>query len=312
MPRYLTAVYALVIDTTRVYFTLLKVLIPAMLVVKGLEMIGAIAWLGAALSPLMSWLGLPDALGIVWATTLVTNMFTGLVVFYEVAGDLSLNVAQVSVLGTLMLVGHALPVEGAVARRAGVPWWATLVLRVGGALILGALLHYTYASIGLLQEPVELVWRPDPVPDTLEAWCLAQIQTLAMIFIFILGLMALLRMLRQLGLERWIHLGLSPLLRLLGIGKSAANVTVIGFTLGLSYGAGLLIRDVETGVMTKRDSILALCFLGLCHSIIEDTLLILLIGADLSGIFWARIAFAFSVIALLSRIRWPGGRLAIE
>ena len=56
------------------------------------------------------------------------------------------------------------------------------------------------------------------------------------------------------GLERWIHLGLLPLLTLLGIGRSAANVTVIGFTLGLSYGAGLLIRDVQNGVLSRRDS----------------------------------------------------------
>lgn len=37
-------------------------------------------------------------------------------------------------------------------------------------------------------------------------------------------------------------------LRVLGIGQSAANVTVIGVVLGLSYGAGLLIRDLDAGV----------------------------------------------------------------
>ena len=38
------------------------------------------------------------------------------------------------------------------------------------------------------------------------------------------------------------------LLRVLGIGQSAANVTVIGVALGLSYDAGLLIRDLNAGV----------------------------------------------------------------
>ncbi len=108
-------------DAFFVYVTLLKVLIPALLVVKGLEWLGAIEWLGEMLSPLMGWLGLPDAMGVVWAATLLTNIFTGLVVFFEVAGDMSLSVAQVTVLGALMLVGHSLPVEGAVAKRAGVP-----------------------------------------------------------------------------------------------------------------------------------------------------------------------------------------------
>ncbi|SEM67931.1 nucleoside recognition domain-containing protein [Halomonas caseinilytica] len=292
-------------DAFFVYVTLLKVLIPALLVVKGLEWLGAIEWLGEMLSPLMGWLGLPDAMGVVWAATLLTNIFTGLVVFFEVAGDMSLSVAQVTVLGALMLVGHSLPVEGAVAKRAGVPWWVTMVLRLGGALMLGGILHWVYAMGGLLQETAEIAWRPAPLPEGALAWGMAQLRTLSMIYPIILGLMVLLAVLRHLGLERLIHLALAPLLRVLGIGRSAANITVIGFTLGLSYGAGLLIRDVDAGGMTRRDSFLALCFLGLCHSVIEDTLLILLLGADLTGVLWARWLFACLIIAILSR--WPDG-----
>lgn len=203
-----------------------------------------------------------------------------------------------------MLVGHSIPVEGAVAKRAGIPWWATLVLRVGGALLLAWLLHCFYSYFGLLQAPVALVWQPSlSTATTLSSWAIAQLETLALIFVIILALIVFLKLLKKLGLERWIHLGLLPLLKLLGIGRSAANVTVIGFTLGLSYGAGLLIRDVQNGVLGKRDSTLAVCFLGLCHSVIEDTLLILMLGADIAGILWARLLFAVIVTAMIAR--WP-------
>ena len=47
---------------------------------------------------------------------------------------------------------------------------------------------------------------------------------------------------------------------------------------------------------------MSMAFLGLCHSLIEDTLLILLLGADLSAILWARLGFSLLVIAVLSRI----------
>lgn len=301
--RCANAAWKLVRDALSVYTTLLKVMVPALLIVKGLEWLGAIGWLGEVLSPLMGWLGLPDAMGVVWAATLLTNIFTGLVVFFEVAGDMSLSVAQVTVLGALMLVGHSLPVEGAVAKRAGVPWWVTLALRLGGALVLGGILHWVYATGGLLQETAEIAWRPAPVPEGPLAWGMAQLRTLAMIYLIILGLLLLLAVLRHLRLERLIHLALAPLLGVLGIGRSAANTTVIGFTLGLSYGAGLLIRDVDAGVMNRRDSFLALCFLGLCHSVIEDTLLILLLGADLTGVLWARLLFACLVIFAMAR--WP-------
>ncbi|MDQ7735485.1 hypothetical protein QT231_22515 [Halomonas sp. SpR1] len=291
-------------DALRVYVTLLKILIPALLIVKGLELLGVVDWLGTLLAPLMNVLGLPEQLGVVWAAALFTNLYTAIAVFFQVAGDMSLSVEQVTVLGALMLVGHSIPVEGAVAKRAGVPWWATLALRVGGALLFAWLLHCFYSTFGLLQAPVELIWQPSLSSEpTLSGWAVAQLETLALIFVIILALIVLLKLLRKLGLERWIHLVLLPLLKLLGIGRSAANVTVIGFTLGLSYGAGLLIRDVQNGVLSKRDSTLALCFLGLCHSVIEDTLLILMLGADVAGILWARLLFAVVVVAIIAR--WP-------
>ena len=93
-----------------------------------------------------------------------------------------------------------------------------------------------------------------------------------------------------------------PLLRLTGIGRNAANITVIGVTLGLTFGAGLLLRDIRSGTLSRRDVWLAIGFLGLAHSLIEDTLLILLIGADLSGILWARLVFAIGLIGLLARL----------
>lgn len=291
----------MLLDAVRMYLTLLKILVPALIVVKALEMAGGIEWLGQLLGPVMAWVGLPAVLGVVWAATLMTNLVTGLIVFFEVIGDTSLTVAQITVLSSLMLIGHSLPVEGAVARRAGVPWTFTILLRVGGALLLGGFLHYLYSTTAVLQEPAAFAWEPDARPDTLIAWALSQVKTLAVVFIIILALLILLRALKRLGIERLIHLALAPLLKLLGIGQAAANVTVIGVLLGLSYGAGLVIRDVDSDVMTPRDSFLTLCFLGLAHSMIEDTLLMLVLGADLSGIFWARLVFAILAIAILAR-----------
>ncbi|NWN81781.1 MAG: hypothetical protein HLX48_02135 [Halomonas sp.] len=291
-------------ESWAVYATLLRILVPALLVVKLLDMLGMTAWLSHWLAPLMAPLGLPEPLSLVWAATLLTNIYTGLVIFFEVTQDTPLTVAQVTVLGSLMAIGHSLPVEGAVARKAGVPWWLTLLLRVGGAWLLAWGLQWSYALGDWLQQANQVVWEPTPRDPSLSAWLWAQLQTLATIFFVILGLIALLRLLRRLGIERLIHRLLTPLLRLLGIGPAAANITVIGITLGLSFGAGLLLRETRSGSLTPRDILLTLCFLGLCHSLIEDTLLIMLMGADLSGLLWARLGFALVMIALLARLPW--------
>ncbi|MGR4069277.1 nucleoside recognition domain-containing protein [Billgrantia sp. C5P2] len=287
-----------------VYWTLLKVMVPALLIVKALEMLGMTELLGQWLAPLMAPLGLPEPLSLVWAATLLTNIYTGLVIFFEVTRDTPLTVAQVTVLGVLMAVGHSLPIEGAVARMAGVPWWLTVLLRAGGAWLLGWLLHLSYSWGGWLQHANHVVWQPSAQEATLVAWLQGQATTLATIFVVIFALMSLLRLLHWLGVERLIHKLLYPLLRLLGIGPAAANITVIGITLGLTFGAGLLLREAHSGRLTPRDIVLTLCFLGLCHSLIEDTLLIMLMGADLSGLLWARLGFALVVIAMLARLPW--------
>jgi hypothetical protein len=298
----------LLVQALAVYATLLKVMLPALLVVKALDMAGATGWLAVLLSPSMQLVGLPDAMGLVWATAMLTNLYTAIAVYAGFAAQEPLTVAQATVLGTMMLVSHSLPVEGAVARASGVGWRATLLVRIGGALVLGALLHRVYASSAALQQPARLLGQAPPPDPALTAWALAQLQMLVWILVVIVALMTLLRLLRAVGIERLIHAMLAPLLNLIGIRREAANATVIGITLGLSFGGGLLIREARSGVLTPRDMLLVMSLLGLCHSLIEDTLLMLLLGAHLSGILWARLAFALVVVALIAH--WPRRRAA--
>ena len=290
-------------DIWRIYFALLKVLIPATIVVKILDMLGATQWLAALLSPVMSFVGLSESLGLVWAVALLTNIYTAMVVFYGIAAHEVITVADVSILGVMILMSHALPVEGAVAKATGVSWWITLVVRIGCALILGAILNQVYSWGNWQQQPITLVWQPSTGLDTsLFAWLKDQLQILLSILMVLSGLVTLLKILRKIGIEALMHKALYPLLRGLTLGKEAANITVIGVTLGLSLGAGLLIDEVKQGHITKRDTLLVMSFLGIFHSVIEDTLLILLLGADFAAIVWARLLFAIVVIAIWGRL----------
>lgn len=289
-------------DAVSSYLVLIRLMVPALIIVKALDMAGGTHLLAGVLAPVMHLVGLPPEIGIVWAAALLTSIYTSLAVFADMSLHVPLSVAQVSVLGTMILVAHSLPVEGAVAKATGVPWAATLLIRLGGALVLGALLNLWYSTTGSLQESAIMLWRPEATDASLAAWAIGQLRALGMIFVIILALMTLLRVLKALGIERLMHAALAPLLRLIGIGREASNVTIIGFTLGLSIGAGLLIREARTGKMSRRDIFLTMAFLGLCHSVIEDTLLILLLGADLSAILWTRLAFAILATALLARL----------
>lgn len=299
---YVVALYKQLILLLReaglIYKSLIKILVPAIILVKLLQAAGVVTLVGDLMAPLMNLMGLPSVLSIVWATTVFTNIVTGMVVFVNIAANEPLTVAQATVLGGLMVISHSIPVEGMVARRAGVPWWLTIALRVGGAMLFGWLLHWSYQLTGTLQESNVLAWQPQAVDDSLKGWLFAQVKLLISIFFVIFCLVSVLKIMRAIGIEVILHKIIQPILFLIGANKSAANTVIVGFTLGLTFGAGLLIRDIETGKLDPTHAALVICFLGLCHGLIDDTLLVMLLGAHVSGVLWARVIFATALMAI--------------
>lgn len=297
-------------DSYRVIHTLFRVMIPAIIIVKLLTELGAAKWLGLIFAPLMGWMGLPPEAGLIWASAMLTNIYTGVVIFFSTPGTEHWNIAQVTILGTLLLSAHNLPVELRVAQKAGCRIIPQLVLRVGGGILLGMLLHLVYQHSDAMQATNPVPWTPQTHDPGLAGWALSQLKTLLWTAVVIVLLLTALRLLRLLGIERLLEWLLRPVLRLIGIAPGALSITLIGMTLGLAYGGGLLIREAERGDIAPTDIFAAISLLGLCHSLIEDTLLVMLLGAELSGILGARLAFALVVIALLSRTlhhpRWQG------
>jgi len=101
-------------------------MIPIIIIIKAIEEMGGIVLLSEWLSPVMELVGLSKELGLVWVTTILTNIYAGLIVFINL--DMSLSVAQVSILGSMMIFAYSLPIEAAIAKKAGVNLIATLVL----------------------------------------------------------------------------------------------------------------------------------------------------------------------------------------
>jgi len=283
-------------DIFDVTFTLFKIMIPIIIIIKIVEELGGIVLLSGWLSPIMEFVGLPQELGLVWATTILTNIYAGLIVFINL--DMPLTVAQVSILGSMMLLAHSLPIEAAIAKKAGVNLMATLFIRIGGSLVLAWLLNVSYQFGDFLNQPAIILWQPEITADeSYLTWTISQLKNFGVIFLVISALLFLLKMLKLLGIEKLMAMLLKPFLRILGISKEATNLTIIGITLGLSFGGGLLISEAKRGHIAARDVFTAIMLLNLLHSLIEDTLLIMLIGADFNTIFWGRLVFSVLVVA---------------
>ncbi|WP_407333669.1 hypothetical protein [Enterovibrio sp. 27052020O] len=288
-------------DSVSVATTLYKIMIPTIIVVKIFEEMGGVEWFSGFIAPLMEIVGLPSEMGLVWATAMFINIYSSLVILVNL--DVPMTVAQASILSCMILLAHSMPIEVSLAKKSGVSIWWAIFSRVGGALLFAWLLKLIYTTTGSLQDPAQIIWQSSVSGDIpLSDWALNQVQNLAIVFVIIFALIFMLNLLKVLGIERLIAKVLSPFLRLLGISQEATNLTLIGITLGLSYGGGLLVSEAKKGHIPPRDIFTAITLLGMLHSLIEDTVLMLVIGADFNTIFWGRLMFVLLLVGVISRL----------
>jgi len=95
---------------------------------------------------------------------------------------------------------------------------------------------------------------------------------------------------------------IAPVLRTCGIQKEAAPLTTVGLLLGISYGAGPLVREARSGTIAPRQILLSCVFMGFAHSVVEDTILVVAIGADAVSVLIGRFLFALVATAIIAAV----------
>lgn len=304
------ALRGLLTETWRTSLILFRIMIPVSIVIKILKETGLIELIGAGFAPLMEIIGLPGAMGLVWVTGMVTNLYGGILAFVALSADHPLTVAQVTTLTTMMLVAHSLPVELQVARKAGASLPAIFAVRVGGGYLIGTILYLGYRLTGTLGGPSTISWAAiGPTDPSLAAWALGEARNYGMIFVIIAVLLILMAILKKFGVLALMDRLFGPVLSFIGIGREVTTLSIIGMTLGLAYGGALIIREAQTGRIAPRDRFFSMAFLSLFHSFIEDTLLMASLGGHFSGLLVVRALFAVGVVFAIVRLT---GRMSDE
>lgn len=222
-------------------------------------------------------------------------------VFYVgITADYPLTIAQISVLCSMMLVAHNLPMEVAVSRAAGMKVPVALLTRLGGAVLYGILLNWVYQTWSLFDTPSTLIWQPEPSADTWGAWAIGEVKNFFIIIAIIFVLMSLMKLLKAIKITDVLsNYIVGPFLKLFGISKEASLLVVCGMLLGLAYGGAVIIKEARSGALHYRDVFACLFLMNLCHSLVEDTLLMVLLGAELWGILWGRMIFSFILLFVI-------------
>lgn len=88
---------------------------------------------------------------------------------------------------------------------------------------------------------------------------------------------------------------MAPVLRPLRLPADASLPMVAGFGIGLTYGAGVLIQTAREGQLTRNELTVMCVFLGICHAVVEETILFSAVGAN--GFLLLAIRFAAAAVA---------------
>ena len=281
---------------------LYKILIPFVFIIKFLEIIGAVDLIAKAFDPLMSLMGMPAAFGIIWVTALVVNIYAALILLVNLLPFIDVSVAQITILTVAMLLCHNLIVESAISRSAGVSFLFTVVFRLISAFFACWILNLIYTYFNYLNQPFVTSFTIEPPQTGLLFWLKDQSLYLFYVFIIVVILVTLLEVLKFIGVENILKKILTPPLKFFGISDSAMNIIIVGMTMGLQFGGGILIKEVNSGKIDKQSVFLSILMVNLVHAIFEDTLLMLAVGGHYSGVVFARIIFGLVISLLMFKI----------
>ncbi len=125
------------------------------------------------------------------------------------------------------------------------------------------------------------------------------------IAIIVIPLMVAMQFLEELKILEKVSRRLEKVVSVIGISGAGALPLLVGMTLGLAYGAGMIIKYGRDGKLTQREMILIITFLSLNHSLFEDVLLFVAIGAQGTILQIIRMVVAVSFTAALARFIKP-------
>ncbi|ELK47962.1 hypothetical protein D479_04368 [Halobacillus sp. BAB-2008] len=279
-------------------WTLGKVIFPVTLIVTILQYTPVLPWVIDRLEPMMRWIGLSGEAAVPLVLGNALNLYAGIAAILS----FEFTVKEVFIMAIMLSFSHNLLIESTVAKKVGVSWWIVICVRVGLALLAAVTVNLVWnggseiAQYGLAPEQAA-------DPEGWSAIIFHGVQTAFMgivqLALIVIPLMIVMQYLRERGwLDRfsgWI----APATRFLGMERNTSMTLVAGLTIGLAYGAGLMIQAVKEDGVSKKDMTLAVIFLVSCHAVVEDTLVFIPLGIPVWPLLVIRLLTAVILTAVI-------------
>lgn len=274
---------------------ILIVMIPVSFVMTLLQFTGFLEHLTWILAPFMSLFSLPAEASMVLIMGALINIYAGIAVM----GTMSLNLWSINIIAVMMLICHNLIVESAVQSKTGVSGLKMTAFRVVAAFSMGLCLTFVLPeSLKTQQWVMGTVVNAQTLTflEMLKVWAVQNSVLTFKVILIILGLTVMMDLMRYYRLFTPVVSMLRPFTRINGLPHKSAFMWMAGIVFGLAYGSGVLIAESRAGNMDQDALIRLNLSLGISHSLIEDTLLFVAIGASLFWVLVPRVVAAAGVV----------------
>jgi hypothetical protein len=282
-------------------WTLGKVIFPVTLIVTILQYTPVLPWVIDLITPFMRLLGLSGDAAIPLVLGNFLNLYAG------IAGILTLDltVKEVFIIAIMLSFSHNLLIESTVAMKVGVKLWVILTVRIGLALLAAVIINLVWqggsdvAQYGLVsQQATEItgVWA------IMWNGIVKAFLGIVQLAIIVIPLMVAIQIMRD---KKWLEAfsrKLAPFMKLLGMKPNAAMPFATGLTIGLAYGAGVMIQAAKEGQVSKKDMTLAFIFLVSCHAVVEDTLIFIPLGIPVLPLLIIRVVTAIVLTMIVGYV----------
>lgn len=279
-------------NATKTVIWLAKIMICVSFGIMLLQYFGVIQWVSNWMTPIFSYFGLPGEAALAYVSGYFVNCYSAMAVMVS----LNLDTRAVTILAVMVLCSHNMIVETTVQYKTGSSAARIVVIRTLSAFILAWILnkimpnHYeniVTQNTGMTEQNFIIM---------LEEWAFKTLKTTIMMVILVYLLTILQRILSEFGIIGYMAKFLKPIMQFFGLPPHTAFLWLIANTLGLAYGAAIMIDESEHGNTSKEDNDLLNHHICVSHSNLEDLLLFTALGGSFLWMLLSRLFMAMILV----------------
>ena len=261
-------------STTKTCIWLLKITVGVSFTIMFLKYFKVLPVISEMLAPLFNSIGLPGEAALPFVTGYFVNVYAAI----SVAVSFDFDVRVLTILSTMVLCAHNMITETAVQKKTGTSAVRIVIVRTISAFTLAFLLNRILP--GQMKEIAGGGYAADVDFMTLfKEWIASTSVVVVKMTVLIYTLAIVQKIMAEYGVIRWVSKFLKYPLAFFGLPARTSFLWIVANTLGLAYGAAVMMEEVESGKVSNRDVNLLNTHISISHSNFEDLFLLSAMGA---------------------------------